>query len=76
MQVARRSSALARTEFGHVNIISAPRLSDGVHGLVNISDKMHQEFQCFNSVLPGRAVVGQHQFEKIDTVNHAVVVVV
>ena len=66
---------MGRTEFGHVNIISAPSLSDGVHGLVNISDKVHQEFQRLNSVLPGRAVVGQHPLENIDAVNHAIVVV-
>ena len=66
---------MARTEFGHVNIISAARFADRVHGLVNISDEMHQEFQRFHPLLPRRISIREHLLEHGDTVDYAVVVI-
>ena len=75
MQVARVFSALGRAELGDMNIVSTPRFAYGVHGLVDISDKMHQEFQGLGSVVPRRIAVGKHLLEQVDPIDNAVVVI-
>ena len=36
-----------------MNIVSAPSFADGMHGLVNVADKVNEEFQGLNTILLG-----------------------
>jgi hypothetical protein len=75
MQIASVRSALGRAELGYMNIISAPRFFNGVHGLVQVTDKMHQEFQSFNPILSGCVSIREHLLEHCDSIDYAVVVI-
>src|SRR5437879_840377 len=76
MQVAGILPALGGPELRDVNIISSTGLGHSVHGLVNVSNKMDDEFQRLSLVLLAGALIGQHLPEHGYAVHHAIVVVI
>src|SRR5208282_2549428 len=67
--------ALCRSELTDSDPIAASRLPDCVERLMYVADKVNEELQGFDAVIPWCIAIGENLLEYLDPVHHAVVVV-
>src|SRR5258708_165435 len=75
MKIAGVFSTLSLSELQNMNFVSSTRFSDGVQRLMDIPDKMHNEFQRLNSVGARGVLVGEYVCEQRDSVHHTIMVI-
>lgn len=68
-------AAFTMPELHHVNVVTATRLAIGVQRLVDIPDKMHQEFQRFDTLRSRCLQISQYTFEYGDSIDHAITMI-
>jgi len=75
MEIVQTVSALRRTKFCNVDIIAAASFRNRMQGLMDVGDKMDQEFEGLNAIGLRFIFVGQDSLEDFDSIHHAVVMV-
>src|SRR5207245_4295049 len=68
-------STLVRAKFRNLNIVASARFPNRVQWLMEICDKMNQEFERLNAIRLRRVVVAESLLEYENHVHHAIVVI-
>jgi len=75
VQTAWPSAAPRLAKRRNMDVVSPARFPDGMQGLVQVGNEVHEEFQRLNALRSRRPTVSENGFVDVNSIDHAVVMV-